>query len=396
MDALTQALESTHLDNSPLSEPEQLLFNPPPDSKLAQDHLDNIPRYLFRVASPKSDGETNAEWRRVIACTLNRHLRWWPKEKFDDNFVSWTSSLLFALQYIYYRHRSTRDRSSLDDIKLYVVDTSCFPRGTFLRDLDLMDAFSGFDDSEPSDKNLKDFRNFRNRDMWYFGEYLSQGSLRIAGKHQRISAASLFQDRLLSRLQPFFPDIQIRVDDEPRWASQVVCFRKQFMSASLSSREVRNSLTALRDIMQLFDPEWRFPLAVYFASLIGPKVEGEGAVALCDFFRSHDIQAGIERVTLSEFHIIAPDTMPELTRAKEILHDIYIDFLACRAAEVTRQARVLVRHLRTRHVAELENAFPVAAQKQTMYTRLARTLLSQSKRLHAACKRVVIAYAFEE
>ncbi|KAL4733011.1 hypothetical protein BDV11DRAFT_100834 [Aspergillus similis] len=419
MDALTQALESTHLDNPPSQNPEQLPFNPSPDSNLARHALDNIPRYLFRVASPKSDGQTDAEWvrseaatlntytsrkdifanlnptnRRIIACTLNRHLRWWPKDELQDNFVSWTSSLLFALRFIYYRHQSTRDRSSLDDIKLYVVDTSCFPRGTFLRDLDLIDAFCGFDVSESPGKNLRDFQRLRNGDTWYFGEYLSQGSLRIAGKHQCITAASLFQDGLLYRLQPLFSDIHILADDGPRWAKEVVRFREQFMSASLSSGELRNRVAALVDIMRLFDRKWRFSLAVFFASLIGPKAEDEGAVALGDFFRSEDIQAEIECVTLSEFRIIAPDTMPELTRADEIVRDIYMDFLIRRAAQFARQAETLLRHLRTQHVAELENALPVAGPKQTAYTLLARTLLSQFGHLRVACEHVVDVYAF--
>ncbi|KAL4745489.1 hypothetical protein BDW72DRAFT_53469 [Aspergillus terricola var. indicus] len=419
MDALTQVLESTHLDNSPSQHSEQLLFNPSPDSNLARHALDNIPRYLFRIVSPKSDGQTDAEWvrseaatlktyssrkdifanlnpqsRKVVACTLNRHLRWWPKDDLHDNFVSWTSSLLFALQFIYYRHQSTRDGSALHDIRLYVVDTTSFPRGTFLRDLDLIDAFCGFDVSESPGKNLRDFRRLRNGDTWYFGEYLSQGSLRIAGKHQCISAAALFQDGLLYRLQPLFPDIHISADDGPRWAKEVVRFREQFMSASLSGDEVRNRFAALSDIMRLFDRNWKFPLAVHFASLIGPRAEDEGAVALGDFFRSEDIQAEIERVTLSEFHFIAPDTMPELTRAREIVHDVYMDFLARRAEEFARQAEMLVRHLRTEHVAELENAFPVAGSKQIMYTLLAKTLLSQFGQLRAACERVVDAYAF--
>jgi hypothetical protein len=109
--------------------------------------------------------------------------------------------------------------------------------------------------------------------------------------------------------------------------------------------------------------------------------------------------------------------MPELTRAKEIVHDVYIDFLARRAdgllysffsiscilflmehanlwLEFARQAEMLVCHLRTEHVAELEHAFPVAGSKQIMYTLLAKTLLSQFGQLRAACESVVDAYAF--
>lgn len=75
MDALTQALESTHLDSPPSQIPEQLLFNPSPDSNLGRHALDNIPRYLFRVVSPESDGRTDAEWVRSEAATLKHILQ---------------------------------------------------------------------------------------------------------------------------------------------------------------------------------------------------------------------------------------------------------------------------------------------------------------------------------
>lgn len=186
------------------------------------------------------------------------------------------------------------------------MDTTCFPRGTFLRDLDLIDAFCGFDVSESPGKNLRDLQRLRKGNTWYFGEYLSQGSLRIAGKHQCISAASLFRDGLLYRLQPLFPDVQIRADDGPRWAKEVVRFREQFMSVSLSSDEVRNRVAALGDILPLVDRKWRFPLAVYFASLIGPKAEDYGAVALGDFFRSKDFQGKFKS------HIYIKEQLPNL------------------------------------------------------------------------------------
>lgn len=173
MDDLTETMESARLEDGP-REPEHLLFEPKEDSGLPQEALDRIPRYLFRVASPRSDGITGEKWvrseavkrnlpssrediffnldpskKKTVAQTLNLHLRWWPKGELEDNFVSWTSSLLFAIQYIYYRHLHDKDRSSLEEIKLYVVDTTLFHRGTFLCDLDLIDVFRDFDDRPP-------------------------------------------------------------------------------------------------------------------------------------------------------------------------------------------------------------------------------------------------------
>lgn len=203
MDTLAERLEHTRLNDEPKAE--QLLFMPLADSGLAATALDNIPRYLFRVITPLSDGKMDETWvhsqsasqnkassvegifhnldlekRIIMARTLNLHLRWWPKGDLEDNFVSWTSSLLFAIQYIYYRRRSSKDGSRLEHIKLYVIDTTRFPKGTFLRDLDLIRAFCKFDTTLGD--NLERFECLRKRPGYYFGEYLSQGSLKIENK----------------------------------------------------------------------------------------------------------------------------------------------------------------------------------------------------------------------
>ena len=169
-DDLTEAMEKFRLSDGH-EESEQLQFRPQADGGIAETVLDNIPRYLFRVASPRSNGNTNEIWvrsesahwnkssstedtfsnldskkRTEIAQTLNLHLRWWRNGSNVDNFVSWTSSLLFAIQYIYYRHLSHKDGSGLADIKLYIIDTMQFPEGTFIRDLDVIDAFCEFNE----------------------------------------------------------------------------------------------------------------------------------------------------------------------------------------------------------------------------------------------------------
>src|ERR1700722_578744 len=130
---------------------------------------------------------------------LNKHLQWWGK----DNLVSWTSSLLFALQYIFYRHTDSRDGSSLDKIYLCIVDTVSFPKGIFLRGMDLINAYCLFDANL---LGLKGLRTRKHRDFtgsFYFGEYLSQGALRIEGKCRIVSAQEIMDQRL-SSLQPEF------------------------------------------------------------------------------------------------------------------------------------------------------------------------------------------------
>ncbi|KAL2843080.1 hypothetical protein BJX68DRAFT_270404 [Aspergillus pseudodeflectus] len=414
-DALTRAMQSTHLDDKPATdEPGHLLFNPSKNSKLPTGALDNIPRYLFRVVSPLSDGHTDSTWvrskaacqnlrysqedifdnldsqkRHAVAHALNLHLRWWSEDGVVDNFVSWTSSLLFALQYIYYRHHHKRDGSSLEDIKLYVVDTTSFPRGTFLRDLDLMQAF--FDPSDRSREGLNSFRKLR-EGSYYFGEYLTQGSLRITDKHQVVSASSLFRGDLLQRLQPVLLDIWDSPDEEPRLANAVRDLRGLIWPVGTfdppSATEMRRRLLAVEEITNLFDEGWRFPLAVYFAALIGPEGEGWSAGYIVSNTLQSVYSDAIGKLERSDFRIIAPETMPELGRVQELISDIYMDFLARRSTEILANAKMLVLHLSPRNVSTLEDAFP-ATQGATMYTRLVWTQLAQFANLRAACEQIV-------
>jgi hypothetical protein len=81
-----------------LSEPEYLLFNPTGDKSWLRERFDDIPRYLFRVFTPKSDGTTDRFWVKsqdakysranstvdilsmdddhLAAKMLNKHLQW--------------------------------------------------------------------------------------------------------------------------------------------------------------------------------------------------------------------------------------------------------------------------------------------------------------------------------
>lgn len=341
IERLADDLTNTHLTGPP-EESEHLLFKPQIGSGFSQKALDEIPRYLFRVVSPHSVGETNEMWvhsesaslnRRsstediffelnsekgtTVARTLNLHLRWWPKDGIDDNFVSWTSSLLFAIQYIYYKHLSSKDGSGLSEIKLYAIDTKGFPEGTFLCDLDLINTFSEFDDHPPG-KDLQNLRNLRNETEYYFGEYLSQGSLRIEGKCEVISAQCLFENNRLRRLQPHFREFQhLPINNgRPEWPREVNRLRDAIWRPTNlwvpSLAEVADRLGAVREIVQNLKPRWRLPLAIYFASLIGPvSFIGEIGVEPQDIF-------------FKNLHSTLPDGMSD--RSYDLVQRDYITF----------------------------------------------------------------------
>ncbi|KAJ5875423.1 uncharacterized protein N7473_012770 [Penicillium subrubescens] len=292
MESLTDAMGSTRLSDEP-EEPEQLLFNPSPNSGIDETILNNIPRYLFRLATPNSAGITNERWvcsesvrqntpssmedvffnmdnekQIKVARILDSHLWWRQARNPDDNFVSWTSSLLFVLQYIYYRHY--KDGTSLAEIKLYVVDTMKFPRGTFMLDLNLIDIFRDYNDG------LENLWSLRNRPNLYFGEYLSQGSLMIENKCQAITAEVIFKQDRLRRIQPHFAELHHgKREDKPEWVREVNRLRNTIWpppgSPLISPTELGDRLQAVQEILQHVSADWKCPVAIYFAALIGPE-----------------------------------------------------------------------------------------------------------------------------
>lgn len=109
-----------------------------------------------------------------------------------DNLVSWTSSLLLALRYGHYRQQ-TESGLRLDEIKLCIVRTGGLRAGTFLRDAYLLDFYSKCDLPVPGAKDsqsLVDMKSMRNKG-WYFGEYLSQDSLKTTERCSIVSVRQL-------------------------------------------------------------------------------------------------------------------------------------------------------------------------------------------------------------
>jgi len=179
-----------------------LPFNPGPDSGISSQRLDRVDRYLFRLFDKYSDGSMDSKWakskdaeeskfkydkdvferkdRHEAARALNRHLYWSGGSDDEDNFVSWSSSLLVVLQYAHYR----ASRCDFREMFLCAVDTNLLPSKVFMRDMDLLAAFSRFDNSDGRDtllglQCLRQKKHMHYNGSYYFGEYLSQGALRI-------------------------------------------------------------------------------------------------------------------------------------------------------------------------------------------------------------------------
>lgn len=276
-DDLIDYLGSLNLRNQDYSLP----FNPPDDIE-----FDPIPRYLFRVFDKRSDGVTSRTWAsskdvkagkkdastdiferksaRSVAAMLNRHLGWCGREQDADNFVSWTSSMLFALRYMLFRH--TRYRIDLSKVYLCIVDTTALPSGAFARDMDLLDCFLEYDSNLTNFKLLRSKRHREYSGSFYFGEYLSQGALRIEGNCDIVSAQAMI-DQGLFILRPELAEYGAKTST---LANEVIRLREKFVRSKELGHIPEASfieINAAMEVAELFQPRWRMPIAASMLAL---------------------------------------------------------------------------------------------------------------------------------
>lgn len=276
---LTNSLQKTTLDDG------ALVFSPHAHAQWLDLELKPIPCFLFRVYTPRSDGcttETESSSRdatsekygsdedifatqtpEAAANLIADHLQWTKGDR-SDNLVSWSSSMLFLIRYIFYRHYDSNDRSSLDDICLLVIDTKKFPARTFIRDSDLISAFEQFDVREKN--GLKLMAYLRAKTDHYFGEYLSQGSLRISGKCRTVSAQTMINKGLLD-LHVVFKEA-FRGVNQNRWVMPVHTVRHTITAASKAPPAAIELLDKVLDIALEFGADWRLPIAVHLLALL--------------------------------------------------------------------------------------------------------------------------------
>lgn len=118
--------------------------------------------------------------------------------------MSWTSSLLFAIQYAIWRcHKFGCDSA---DIKICVVDTRKFPHKQFAQDKWLLQVYRHVVAQVGGE--TRKFSRFRLDDERYYnGEYLSQGSVNHVGRSCVVSLKTLKESGLYG-LYPEFADTQ--------------------------------------------------------------------------------------------------------------------------------------------------------------------------------------------
>jgi len=235
--------------------------------------LDQTPRYLYRTHSPRSSGKTTATFVASSGAennypdilqrdtpharfALRRHVTTWARGP-KDNLMSWTSSLLFALQHAIRREKTDDPISSAQQVKISILDTSRIHRACFMPSVEMLDAY-----------NIPNVPGGLTRDH-YHGEYLSQGRLDIP---EGAMVTFTLQDLTDHGLYGFFPEFADEAAKE-RLCKRVTELRQPFRYLDYghepqvcSSEEVE--LAAAMAEGCCADPSFRL---VLFASLLALK-----------------------------------------------------------------------------------------------------------------------------
>ncbi|KAL4758347.1 uncharacterized protein BDW70DRAFT_142007 [Aspergillus foveolatus] len=306
-----------------IEEPTSLVFDP---SEIVRPHTplfnDNFtPRYLYRLVAPQSAGITNTSsvvppmvhgYSKDIfqlpapkaANLLLNHLLWQRGHEDGCNLMSWTSSLLFALQYALYRHR--KDGDDLRHIHLIILDTTLFPAGTFIQDMEIMRAF------QAADPRLQKFVEFRESE-YYFGEYLTQGRLAIQNRCACTSVQKMIDFGLFG-LQPALAD----KTQWQWWPKRVLFFREQFESGQCVPTTDGDVETAVEMARQCFGGHWTVPGAIMLLAL-RPRKKDDAVIlqGLKARFSLAEIRgAGLHRVKIDARRL------PEVAQFKGLLQSI--------------------------------------------------------------------------
>lgn len=280
--------------NATRSNPTYLPFNPGHEFEALQKKYGRVDRYLFRLFDKGSKASTDKTWvkskdarslgsnsdrdiftranRDNVAQTLRRHLFGEGQPREEDNFVSWSSSLLSVLQYACNKSRQAGDHSPAD-LFICVVDTTKFPAAVFMSDMFLISAFSNYDTStrppSASKRTLSHLQSLRQKKhpddaaSHYYGEYLSQGALRVKGHCSIVS----FADISNTGLYTLRPELSLPIPKGKDWAAGVIKLREKFHETSSRGRAEDFEIeTALR-IGGKYGPSWELPVALAFLAL---------------------------------------------------------------------------------------------------------------------------------
>ena len=240
------------------------IFWPLADRQSKEPALSDPPKYLFRAFDSKSSGISNldivsslASQYQVQTCKtdllsldrteaaekLQAHLNKSPfGGEGSDNLMSWSSSLLFVIQYALWRYQ--KSNHSLAEVSICAVDTTKFPRGQFARDTWLIGKCQSANKENSMLKNLSTLRK-----MYDNGEYLTQGTLYHKARSCVFSLESLVSAGLY-QLYPEFEDPAAR----NQWTKRVKELRLGWEAAQQTSKqEIQTALRVAKMCFKQFE-----------------------------------------------------------------------------------------------------------------------------------------------
>jgi hypothetical protein len=230
------------------------LFWPFPGDNGVED-LPAVPRYLFRAFDASSSGLSDED---VVASSasmfskaggsrsdilslelenrakrLGAHLTklCFGDGDHADDLMSWSSSMLFVLQYAIWRCNVSKGRRSPADTYICVVDTTKFPRGQFARDTWLLQQCRGSQNEHRNVESAIRLRELQER-AYDNGEYLSQGLL----VHRNRSAVTTLEDLIQAGLHKLYPEFN-DPNGKQKWTDRVLDLRSAWAQLQSTSHE---------------------------------------------------------------------------------------------------------------------------------------------------------------
>ncbi|EDU44814.1 conserved hypothetical protein [Pyrenophora tritici-repentis Pt-1C-BFP] len=193
------------------------------------------------------------------------------------------------------------------------------PKAAFVKDLEIIDAFSGYSDPYVQ-PNLAYLQQLRLRPIgYYFGEYLSQGYLDIEGK----CSQATMQDLIGSGLFQLMPELESK-DFWDQWAKRVIELRRPF-NETVNIKQTKKSdvRRAIVIAERCFPGRWAIPVATMLLAL-RPCLDKDRVIL--DAFASMYSVEEVRRLSLRDIKIDAI-RLPEVKQFGRLLNDIQCHLL---------------------------------------------------------------------
>jgi len=293
------------------------LFNPRKsvpgslDVSCSWERLTNTPRYLFRAFDESSSGHSDehvvaseeslhvddghhsrvdifsrprVEARKMLHDHLHRPGSNFGHGQAGDNLMSWSSSLLFVIQYAIWRCH--HGRRAPEKVRICAVDTTKFPRGQFARDLELIRVYREAPKFPPPDNDGNDpfLYHFDFRlcsRQWDNGEFLSQGEVYHGGRSCVFSLGQL-KDVGFYDLYPEMAE----EDSKQLWQKRVGTLRGRWSHYDhpTTRQDMETALGIASACFQGFNPA---DVALLFLTFKERKIKGKAKTRLSS--RSPDL-----------------------------------------------------------------------------------------------------------